>query len=104
MPRAQNLKREIVSARGNRPVVGLEMSETMFRRFHTEITDENRKLFAQFVVERVLQAVPEACVVFLCHDTRSGSEHWSDAQSVSYTHLDVYKRQKLRRGTIGISK
>ena len=97
MPRAQNLKREIVSARGNRPVVGLEMSETMFRSFHTEITDENRKLFAQFVVERVLQAVPEAFVVFLCHDTRSWSEHWSDAQyaQVAYNYL-VQKGYGLR--------
>lgn len=67
---------------GQRKIIGLEISETMFRSFSTEISDEKRLQFAYRIAALTAQGLKSnnAVILLLTHDTRSWSDHWSDYQ------------------------
>lgn len=69
------------TAQGKR-VIGLQMSETMFRSFHTVVTDEKRQEFAQQIASLAAEGIPleDTMFLLLTHDTRSWPGHWSDYQ------------------------
>ena len=80
--RAQKLAEELKCARKAKRLIGLELSETMFRSFNTQLTDENRSEFARQVAALTVEGLNPAdtAVVLMSHDTRSWEEHWGDQQ------------------------
>lgn len=76
--RAAYLQKLVESAKKSANIIGLQISETMFRSFHTEITDDMRSAFAKRVASLVISGKAEVTVVLLSHDTREWEEHWSD--------------------------
>ncbi len=78
-------------------IIGLNISEAMFRSFYTEITDENRVEFARNIAMLAVQGVSakDSAVLLLCHDTRSWDAQWSDYQFACAA-------QEYLKSTIGI--
>lgn len=78
--RAETFRHELSQLKKHDNVIGLEISETMFRSCCTEITDENRVAFARKVALAAVQGLGDVSVVLLTHDSRSWGESWSDHQ------------------------
>ena len=80
--RVDRFKKMLNRRVGQKKLLGLEISETMFRSFNTVIDDENRKRFAAQVAALVADGLSPDNFAFLLltHDTRTWQEHWSDYQ------------------------
>ena len=80
--RVKEFVQQLDKQRGQKDVIALEVSETMFRSFNTVITDASRKEFLRFVAGLVVKDLnpDKYAFLLLTHDTRSWAEHWSDYQ------------------------
>lgn len=80
--RTRAFRSEVRALQGKKRVIGLEISETMFRSFRTVVTDESRRAFAWQIASLVVQGLSpqDTAILLLTHDTRSWEEHWSDYQ------------------------
>lgn len=96
--RGQKLRTEIEESAKGKTVIGLEISETMFRSFHTEIKDVFRREFAQKIAELAVENMDaeNTCVVLLTHDTRSWEAHWSDFQYAQQAKIYLERLRGFR--------
>lgn len=80
--RGKAFRDKVQMLQSKKHVIGLEISETMFRSFNTVLTDENRRAFAWQAASLTVQGQSpiDTAILLLTHDTRSWDEHWSDYQ------------------------
>ena len=80
--RSKAFRDKVQMIQQDKRILGLEISETMFRSFNTDITDENRRMFARHIASLAVQGLSprNTAVLLLTHDTRSWNKHWSDYQ------------------------
>ena len=64
--------------RHHQDVIGVNLSETSFRSFYEERTNEIRKKYINTVLESIIDASKNPFLVLITHDTRHWDGYWSD--------------------------
>ena len=90
-PKSMEIKEELeISRLFSDCLIGLNFSETSFRSFYKDLSDNSRRDYVESTIKILLKEINNPYLVLISHDTRSWENHLSDTdfREIAIKYLD----------------